>query len=76
LNYTEEEILIRDRGGSRSGVDRRKNIKPYNGEERRSGWDRRRGFDRRSGLARRRTHDRRRGQWDGSGIERRDVFRR
>jgi hypothetical protein len=76
LNCAEEEILIRDKGGTRSGTDRRKKIKPYNGEERRSGLDRRRGFDRRSGLARRRTHDRRRGQWDGSSIERRDVFRR
>jgi hypothetical protein len=72
------EVKIQDRGGSRSGKDRRKNHRPYTGIERRSGQDRRKGFDRRSGLARRRTPGRRskNGSWDGSCIERRDVFRK
>jgi hypothetical protein len=72
-----EQINIKDKGGTRAGIDRRKDIRPYDGEERRSGKDRRKGFDRRSGLARRRTPDRRskNGSWDGSFIERRDVFR-
>jgi hypothetical protein len=73
-----EHITIRDHGGTRTGMDRRKNIQPYEGIERRSGKDRRKGFDRRSGLARRRTPDRRykNVSWDGSCIERRDSFRK
>lgn len=71
-------IIIKDRGGTRIGTDRRKNKQPYDGVEKRSGLDRRKGFDRRSGLARRRTPDRRdsNGGWDGSCIERRDSFRK
>lgn len=73
-----EQITIKDKGGTRSGTDRRKNPQPYEGIEKRSGRDRRKGFDRRSGLARRRTSDR--GSinecWDGSFIERRDSFRK
>lgn len=72
------EVRIKDQGGTRSGHDRRQNHEPYEGIERRSGRDRRKGFDRRSGLARRRISDRRskNGRWDGSCIERRDIFRR
>ena len=72
------EVRIEDKGGTRSGGDRRQDHTPYEGIERRSGRDRRKGFDRRSGLARRRISDRRstNGHWDGSCIERRDVFRR
>ena len=73
---TVDETIIKDRGGSRSGHDRRQRNIDYKGPERRSGKNRRRGFDRRSGLARRRTPDRRRGTHDGYSIERRDVFRR
>ena len=71
-------IIIKDRGGTRIGTDRRKNTEPYDGVEKRSGRDRRKGFDRRSGLARRRTSERREtnGRWDGSCIERRDSFRK
>ena len=71
-------IIIKDRGGTRVGTDRRKSQLPYTGIERRSGRDRRKGFDRRSGLARRRTPDRRdiNSRWDGSFIERRDSFRK
>ncbi|MGD9180021.1 MAG: hypothetical protein PVG15_01000 [Desulfobacterales bacterium] len=73
-----EQISINDKGGTRTGNDRRKNHQPYAGIEKRSGRDRRKGFDRRSGLARRRTSDRRNtnGSWDGSSIERRDIFRK
>ena len=73
-----ERIIIKDRGGTRTGTDRRKGLQPYEGIERRSGRDRRTGLDRRSGLARRRTSDptNMNGCWDGSLIERRDSFRK
>jgi hypothetical protein len=72
------QIIIKDKGGTRTGTDRRKDLRPYDGIEKRSGSDRRKGFDRRSGLARRRTSDRSHinGSWDGSHIERRDIFRK
>ena len=78
MSKKSEPIIIKDRGGTRVGSDRRKNQQPYDGIERRSGRDRRTGFDRRSGLARRRTPDRRdiNGRWDGTCIERRDSFRK
>jgi hypothetical protein len=78
LGKKREVVIIKDRGGTRTGTDRRENPQPYGGIERRSGRDRRRGFDRRSGLARRRTSDRKNinGHWDGSHIERRDSFRK
>ena len=73
-----EQLIIQDKGGTRTGTDRRKSFQPYDGTERRSGRDRRKGFDRRSGLARRRTSDSENinGCWDGSYIERRDSFRK
>ena len=70
---------IKDRGGTRSGDERRIHIDTYNGAERRSGKDRRRGFDRRTGLPRRRQPDRREGNrfyWNGTAVERRDAFRK
>ncbi|MDJ0914274.1 MAG: hypothetical protein QNI95_11920 [Desulfobacterales bacterium] len=39
-----------DNGGRRSGHDRRKSTRPYDGPERRSGHSRRQLFDRRRGL--------------------------
>jgi hypothetical protein len=76
LKSTEQEIL--DRGGSRSGRERRQSQASCEGAERRSGRDRRRGFDRRCGIERRRSDDRRseRPLWEGDLIERRDAFRR
>lgn len=73
-----DEVNKKDRGGTRSGQDRRQNHKPYTGIEKRSGRERRKGFDRRSALARRRTPGRRskNGSWDGTCIERRDIFRK
>ena len=73
-----EQIVIKDKGGTRTGTDRRKNLQPYDGIEKRSGRDRRKGIDRRNGMARRRISDRKdiNGCWDGSYIERRDSFRK
>ena len=75
LESAEQEI--QDRGGARSGLERRQNEPPCEGPERRTGRDRRRGFDRRSDIERRRSDDRRadRSIWDGEIIERRDAFR-
>ena len=76
MSYSFEEVPIQDNGGTRSGNERRLGRLSYQGPERRSGQDRRRGFDRRAGLDRRRSADRRRGRWDGTSIERRDIFRK
>ena len=54
-----DEVKIKDRGGSRSGNDRRQNHQTYTHIERRSGRDRRKGFDRRSPIARRKGSERR-----------------
>ena len=78
LGETENEVMIPDNGGTRSGEDRRKIAQPFQGDEKRSGNDRRTGGDRRSGLTRRQTPDRRNQNtyWDGSRIERRDALRK
>ena len=77
-SWKSTEREIQDRGGSRSGRERRQNQAACEDAERRSGRDRRRGFDRRSGIERRRSDDRRseRAVWEGDLIERRDAFRR
>ena len=77
LDVTDAEVTIHDNGGTRSGLDRRKNEKKYLGTERRSGEDRRKTPDRRNGLTRQQTPDRRikNPYWDGTRIERRDAFR-
>ena len=76
MNKMQGPPVMQDKGGSRSGRDRRQNQEPFSGAEKRSGQERRCGRDRRSGLARRRNPDRRTGKyWDGSCIERRDAFR-
>lgn len=73
-----DPALIEDKGGSRSGRDRRQGLESFEGNERRAGRDRRRGFDRRTGIERRRSSNRRNGRyfWDGESVERRDVFRK
>jgi len=73
-----EHPQFQDQGGTRSGRDRRKDLEPFEGNDRRSGRDRRRGFDRRSGIERRRSNGRRSERYfrDGELVERRDVFRR
>lgn len=68
--YFDTEKAIKDRGGTRSGADRRQKSSSNNGLEKRKLKDRRTGFDRRSGLGRRR-------DWNlERAIERRDLFRR
>lgn len=57
------EIFIEDRGGSRSGKDRRQQNAIF------AGLDRRSGNDRRSGR------DRRRDSIQQVGTERRDIYR-
>jgi hypothetical protein len=76
LKETQEDFVLHDNGGSRSGQDRRQNIESYEGQERRSGRERRRGADRRCGQSRRKIPDRRSSKfWEGGLIERRDAFR-
>lgn len=73
---TEQEI--QDRGGSRSGQERRQKQESYDGSDQRGGRDRRRGFDRRSGIERRRANERRSDKLfrNGELIERRDALRK
>ncbi|RPI02479.1 MAG: hypothetical protein EHM71_15290 [Zetaproteobacteria bacterium] len=73
-----EIVVIRDNGGTRSGVDRRQKDVEIEGAERRSGRERRQTSDRRAGIDRRRNEDRRseRFFWDGRKVERRDAFRK
>jgi hypothetical protein len=73
-----EIIRIKDKGGTRSGIDRRQIPGESDSSERRSGRDRRRGFDRRASIDRRRTNDRRLDGnfWDGEVVERRELFRK
>jgi hypothetical protein len=69
MSQTNKAKLIKDRGGTRSGIDRRQNPSIGHKIERRKFKDRRRGFDRRGDLGCRR------GLNFESAIERRDVFR-
>jgi hypothetical protein len=67
--YFDKEKAIKDRGGTRSAVDRRQKLSSDNSLDKRKVKDRRTGFDRRSGLGRRRDRNLER------TVERRDVFR-
>ena len=69
MSYTNKENLIKDRGGTRSGIDRRQNSSQGHKFERRKFKNRRSGVDRRGELGRRRDPNLE------SAIERRDVFR-
>jgi hypothetical protein len=71
------ERVIQDRGGARSGRDRRQANVSRKAAERRSGKDRRCGIDRRSGVERRKSGDRRPAMTnlDWEFIERRDACR-
>ncbi|RLB21007.1 MAG: hypothetical protein DRG76_09915 [Deltaproteobacteria bacterium] len=66
--------LIRDHGGRRSGIDRRRFSYSSHIPERRRGRERRSGKDRRSGLDRRSGKDRRAGEERRRGIDRRGAF--
>jgi hypothetical protein len=65
MSYSEEDLTLRDKGGSRTGSDRRKLSLVNYSPERRIVKERRSGQDRRNGLRSR----------DGLAIERRDAFR-
>jgi hypothetical protein len=69
MRYKNTENLIKDRGGTRSGTDRRQNSSLGYKFDRRRFKDRRSGFDRRSGTGRIRDLDLER------AVERRDVFK-
>ena len=69
MSYTNKANLIKDRGGTRSGIDRRQNLSLGHKIERRKYKDRRSGFDRRSDSGCRRGLNLER------AIERRDLFR-
>jgi hypothetical protein len=77
MKVAEKELKLKDRGGTRSGVDRRKFVYTAHLPERRSGRDRRKGFDRRSPIARRRSQARRAdsNREDPFAVERRDALR-
>jgi len=61
--------LLKDRGGTRSGVDRRRKHAIHDDIDRRTGKDRRSGVDRRKRLGQKRILN------DGTILERRDFFR-
>jgi hypothetical protein len=69
MSRTSKVNLIKDKGGTRSGIDRRQNASHGYKFERRKFKNRRSGFDRRSELGRRRDPNFER------AVERRDVFR-
>lgn len=73
-----EIVVIRDNGGTRSGVERRQKEVEIEGPERRSERERRQTPDRRAGIDRRQSDDRHseRYFWDGRKVERRDAFRK
>ena len=65
MSYSEDDLTIRDNGGSRTGKERRKLSLVNYSPERRIVKERRSGQDRRNGLKSR----------DGLAIERRDALR-
>ena len=77
MNSPQHNEMVKDKGGTRSGIERRHFVYTEHSPERRSGKDRRMERDRRSGSGRRRG--------DASGVdrnpdnlhpvERRDLFR-
>ncbi len=69
MNNANKAEVVKDRGGTRSGTDRRQRASSAYKKERRKGEDRRSGFDRRRGIGHKRGKNHR-------GIERRDVFRK
>lgn len=65
MNVSEKISSINDRGGSRSGTERRRFTIMGHNPERRSGKERRTGNDRRNEQNTR----------DGKAVERREIFR-
>lgn len=77
MNFPENSEMAKDKGGTRSGIERRQFVYTEHSPERRSGKDRRMAIDRRNGLGRGRGDDRRGNHTpdDPHPIERRDLFR-
>ena len=77
MNYPDKDEMAKDKGGTRSGIERRQFVYTEHSPERRSGQERRIVTDRRSGLGRRRGDDHRdrHNSDDPLPIERRDLFR-
>lgn len=77
MNSPKNVEMIKDKGGTRSGIERRQFFYSEHSPERRSGKDRRTAVDRRSGLGRRRGDGYRSKQnpIDLHPVERRDLFR-
>jgi len=57
VSHSPVEIRLRDNGGRRSGIDRRRFLYTDHIPERRAGEERRRGVDRRCGEDRRKVND-------------------
>jgi hypothetical protein len=70
-----KEKSIKDRGGTRSGTERRERSFLMHIPERRSGKDRRNGSDRRRSLGGQRELDYKKSPDNEDGIERRGAFR-
>ena len=77
MNFPENNEMAKDKGGTRSGIERRQFVYTEHSPERRTGKERRIKVDRRSGLGRRRGDDSRDDQNsdDPHPVERRDLFR-
>jgi hypothetical protein len=78
MSNADKGKALKDRGGTRSGGDRRKFQYTAYIPEKRSGRDRRIGFDRRSPIARRRESERRArlNHQEEYPIERRNIFKK
>jgi hypothetical protein len=77
MNFPDNDEMAKDKGGTRTGIERRQFVYTEHSPERRSGKERRIEGDRRSGSGRRRGDDRRNNQNsdDPHPVERRDLFR-
>jgi len=77
MNFPENNKMAKDKGGTRSGIERRQFVYTEHSPERRTGKERRITGDRRSGTGRRRGDDRRENHTadDPQPVERRDLFR-
>jgi hypothetical protein len=76
VNTNDQKKLIKDRGGTRSGIDRRKRSFHLYVPERKSGEDRRNGSDRRLSFGVKRKLNYKAMHNTRIGIDRRDAFRK
>jgi hypothetical protein len=76
MNLPENNEKSKDKGGTRSGIERRQFVYTEHSPERRTGKERRIEGDRRSGLGRRRgDRGNNKDSDDRHPVERRDLFR-